>query len=109
MEDSVPDKAYAKFDLRAFSLGLSRGLIVCPPLFLLLVTYSAAFTTPLDSFVLALLFGIGTALSPILLLGGVTGWLLTKAPLFKKWIAILGGALLIVLGLSTLISTIAVK
>lgn len=109
MGDSVPDKAYAKFDVRAFSLGLSRGLIVCPPLFLLLVTYSAAFTTPLDSFVLALLFGIGTALSPILLLGGVTGWLLTKAPLFKRWMAILGGALLIVLGLSTLISTIAVK
>jgi cytochrome c-type biogenesis protein len=99
----------AKFDIHAFSLGLSRGLIVCPPLLLLLVTYSAAVTTPFDSFALALLFGVGTALSPILLLGGVTGWLLTKAPLFKKWISILGGVLLIVLGLSALISTMWVN
>jgi putative Mn2+ efflux pump MntP len=41
-----------------------------------------------------------------LLLGGVTGWLLTKAPLFRKWISILGSVLLIVLGLSALISAI---
>jgi cytochrome c-type biogenesis protein len=104
--DSGLHTTTAKFDLHAFSLGLSRGLIVCPPLLLLLVTYSAAFTTALDSIVLALLFGVGTALSPILLLGGVTGWLLTKAPLFRKWISILGGVLLIVLGLSALISAI---
>jgi cytochrome c-type biogenesis protein len=98
----------AKFDLHAFSLGLSRGLIVCPPLLLLLVTYSAAFTTAFDSFFLALLFGIGTALSPILLLGGITGWLLNKAPLFRRWISILGGLLLMVLGVIALVSTVAV-
>lgn len=95
-----------KFDFHAFSLGLSRGLIVCPPLLLLLVTYSAAFTTPFDSFIIAILFGIGTALSPILLVAGITGWLLAKAPHFKKWISILGGVLLVVFGFSTLISTI---
>jgi thiol:disulfide interchange protein DsbD len=97
----------AKFDLHAFSLGLSRGLIVCPPLLLLLVTYSAAFTTALDSVAMAMLFGVGTALSPILLLGGVTGWLLSKAPLFKKWISLLGGVLLILLGLIALLSMLA--
>ncbi len=97
----------AKFDLHAFSLGLSRGLIVCPPLLLLLVTYSAAFTTAFDSFLMAMLFGVGTALSPILLLGGVTGWLLNKAPLFKRWISLLGGSLLIVLGLIALLSILA--
>jgi putative Mn2+ efflux pump MntP len=42
-----------------------------------------------------------------LLLGGVTGWLLNKAPLFKKWISILGGLLLIMLGLIALLSTLA--
>lgn len=95
-----------KFDVRAFSLGLSRGLIICPPLLLLLITYSASSSTPIDSFVIAVLFGIGTALSPTLLLGGVTGWLLTKAPLFRKWISIGGGLLLVVLGSITLVSTI---
>jgi sulfite exporter TauE/SafE len=74
----------------AFSLGLSRGLIVCPPLIALLL-YSLPFTSPIGSVVIALLFGFGTALSPIILLGGVTGWLLNKAPLFRKWISLVGG------------------
>jgi cytochrome c-type biogenesis protein len=95
-----------KFDFRAFSLGLSRGLVICPPLLLLLVTYSVAGAAPLDSVAIALLFGIGTTLSPILLLGGVTGWLLTKAPLFRKWIAIVGGLLLIIFGFSTLLTAL---
>lgn len=97
-----------KFDFRAFSLGLSRGLILCPPLLLLLVTYSASVVAPVDSFIMAVLFGIGTAISPILLLGGVTGWLLTKAPLFRKWISIIGGLLLIIFGVSALANAILI-
>lgn len=100
-------KLTERFDIRAFSLGLSRGLIVCPPLLLLLL-YSIPFAAPIDSFMLAVLFGLGTALSPLLLLGGVTGWLLNKAPLFRKWISIVGAGILIVLGLSTLINAIMV-
>jgi putative Mn2+ efflux pump MntP len=61
---------------------------------------------PTDSFVVAVLFGLGTALSPMLLLGGVTGWLLNKAPLFRKWIAIIGGGMLIVLGVAAIVNTI---
>lgn len=91
------------FDVRAFSLGLSRGLVVCPPLLMLLL-YSVSFAAPLDSLAVAILFGLGTALSPMLLLGGITGWLLNKAPLFRKWIAIAGAAILIVLGIGTLIT-----
>ncbi|MFB3890176.1 MAG: sulfite exporter TauE/SafE family protein [Candidatus Bathyarchaeia archaeon] len=86
-----------RFDFGAFSLGLSRGLILCPPLVALLV-YSVSFGGPLDSLALAVLFGLGTTISPILLLGGVTGWLLSKAPLFRKWIAIAGAAVLVFLG-----------
>jgi len=92
-----------RFDVRAFTLGLSRGLVVCPPLLMLLL-YSAPFAAPLDSFAVAVLFGLGTALSPLLLLGGITGWLLSKAPLLRKWIAIGGAAILIVLGIGTLIT-----
>jgi len=100
-------KKHGRFDVRAFSLGLSRWLIICPPLVMLLL-YSVPFAAPIDSFAVAVLFGLGTAVSPLLLLGGVTGWLLNKAPLFKKWISIAGAAILIILGIGTLINTIMV-
>jgi cytochrome c-type biogenesis protein len=97
-------KLSRRFDIGAFTLGLSRGLVICAPLLALLLT-SLAFATPIDSFVLAVLFGVGTALSPILLLGGVTGWLLNKAPLFRKWISIFGAVVLMLLGVSAIITT----
>lgn len=95
----------AKFDYSAFSLGLSRGLILCPPLVALLI-YSLPFSTPLGSVALAVLFGLGTALSPMLFLGGVTGWLLNRAPLLRRWISIGGAAILILLGVVSLISSL---
>jgi len=98
------NKLKNRFDFRAYSLGLSRGLILCMPL-LAILAYAVTFASPVDSLLLAVLFGLGTTLSPILLLGGATGWLLNKAPLFRKWISRLGAAALIVLGLVTLIST----
>lgn len=113
-ECAIPDKkgivAQAKpgrfgFDTTAFTLGLSRGLILCPPLVALLV-YSLPFSTPLGSVLLAVLFGLGTALSPMLLLGGVTGWLLNKAPLLRKWISIGGAAILILLGIEAVVNAL---
>ncbi|MEM2099278.1 MAG: sulfite exporter TauE/SafE family protein [Candidatus Bathyarchaeia archaeon] len=96
---------YRRLDVQAFLLGLSRGLVICPPLVLLL-SYSVPFEVPAASFAIALLFGIGTALSPLLLLGGVTGWLLSKAPLFSKWLHLGGAAFLILLGASTIITSV---
>jgi sulfite exporter TauE/SafE len=93
------------FDFGAFSLGLSRGLIVCPPLIALLI-YSLPFASPLGSVGIAVLFGLGTAISPILLLGGLTGWLLNKAPLFRKWISIAGATVLVALGIITIASSV---
>ena len=101
-------KTMKKFDIRAFSLGLSRGLVVCPALVALLL-YSLAFANPIDSLLLSILFGLGTALSPFILLAGATGWLLNKAPLFRKWIAFVGGAILIILGSGTLLTALMVK
>lgn len=92
------------FDVRAFSMGFSRGFVLCPPLvaFLLyaIANYQANYA------VLAALFGLGTALSPMLILAGVVGWLLEKAPLFRKWTSILGGAVLVLLGVSVLLFTL---
>jgi hypothetical protein len=64
------------------------------------------FTNPVGSVGIAVLFGVGTALSPILLLGGLTGWLLNKAPLLRTWISVAGAAVLIVLGIITMASSI---
>ncbi len=89
----------------AFSLGLTRGLIICPPLIALLA-YSLPFASPIGSVGIAVLFGLGTTLSPMLLLGGITGWLLSKAPLFRKWVSITGGAILIILGAVTMYSSL---
>jgi cytochrome c-type biogenesis protein len=97
-----------RFDFGAFSLGFSRGLILCPPLFALLA-YAVTFATPVDSFLLAVFFGLGTALSPMIVLGGATGWLLKKAPLFRKWISLAGAIILVVLGVGTLINLILVS
>jgi len=94
-----------KFDVGAFTLGLSRGLILCPPLIFFLL-YSIPFAKPIDSTIYAALFGIGTAISPMILIGGVTGWLLTKADLLRRYITLTGAIIIIVLGISTLISSI---
>ena len=69
------------------------------------MVYALPFSNPLGSMTLAMLFGLGTTVSPILVLGGVTGWLLNKAPLFRKWISIAGGVMLIVLGIITIVSS----
>lgn len=91
-------------DFGAFTLGLTRGLVICPPLIALLL-YALPFANPVGTVGIAVLFGLGTAISPMLLLGGVTGWLLNKAPLFRKWVSIAGGVILIVLGIITILSS----
>jgi cytochrome c-type biogenesis protein len=103
----VSKNRLANLDKGAFTLGLSRGLILCPPLIALLL-YSVPFASPVDSVVFAVLFGVGTTISPMLVLGGVTGWLLNKAPLLRTWIAIAGAVVLILLGFSTLISSLMI-
>ena len=93
----INSKRLGSTDAGAFTLGLTRGLVICPPLIAILI-YALPFATPLGTVTIAALFGLGTAISPMLILGGVTGWLLNKAPLFRKYIAIGGGAILIALG-----------
>jgi sulfite exporter TauE/SafE len=113
MECSVQDAVTTQrrigrfgFDVGAFTLGLSRGLVICPPLISLLLIYALPFANPLGSMSIAVLFGIGTTISPLLVLGGVTGWLLNKAPLFRKWISLAGGGVLILLGAVTILTSL---
>ncbi len=99
-------KLTKRFDVCAFSMGFTRGLILCPPLIALLL-YAVTFSQ-VNCTLLAVLFGLGTALSPLLLLGGATGWLLNKAPLFKIWLSRIGGVALVVMGLSGLFNSLSV-
>jgi len=92
-------KLTQRFDIRAFSMGFTRGLILCPPLIALLL-YTVTFSQ-VNCTIVAVLFGVGTAISPLLFLGGATGWLLNKAPLFKKWIIKIDFGDIFVFGLKT--------
>ena len=93
-----------RFDVRAFLMGFTRGFVLCPPLIAILLT--AVTFTQVNLTLIAVLFGAGTALSPLLFLGGAVGWLLEKAPFFRKWTSILGGAFLVLLGASVLLLTL---
>ncbi len=106
-EKLAKSKFIDRLDVGAYTLGLTRGLLLCAPL-LAILAYAVTFASPIDSLMLAVLFGLGTTLSPILLLGGATGWLLNKAPLFRKWISRLGAVALIVLGVVTLLDAIII-
>ena len=98
----ISKKLTQKFDIRAFSMGFTRALVLCPPLVALLL--AALTITQINTAVLAVLFGLGTVISPLLILGGATGWLLNKAPLFSRWISKIGAGILILLGLSMLLN-----
>ena len=99
-------KLTQRFDIRAFSMGFTRGLILCPPLVALLLY--ALTISQVNTTILAVLFGAGTTLSPLLILGGATGWLLNKAPLFTKWLSRIGGIALVVMGFSVLFGSLLV-
>ena len=52
------NRSWRGFDLGAFSLGLTRGLIICPPLIALLL-YSLPFSTPIGSVGFSRLIRVG--------------------------------------------------
>ncbi|MBS7659571.1 MAG: sulfite exporter TauE/SafE family protein [Candidatus Bathyarchaeia archaeon] len=101
------NKHVGKIDTYAFLLGFGRGFIICPPL-AMLILYAITFGSPIDGSLIPIIFGVGTAISPILPLGGVTGWLLNKAPLFRRKLSIIGSIVLILLGIASLLNTILV-
>ncbi|MCS7096687.1 MAG: hypothetical protein RMK50_06465, partial [Nitrososphaerota archaeon] len=93
-----------KIDARVFAMGFARGIVICPPLIAILM-YSLSVLT-VNPALSAFLFGIGTALSPIFLIGGVVGWLFNKAPLFRRWISMAGAGVLIMLGFGAVVGAV---
>ena len=80
----------------ALFAGIAWGFSFCPPL-LGLLAISAASGSALTGSLMAFLFGIGTIISPIILLGFFSGWF-AKQKEFKDVIPYVSGLFLIIIG-----------
>jgi thiol:disulfide interchange protein DsbD len=91
-------------EMSAGLMGLLIGLVPCPPLIAILVV-SATMGSASLGLVLALLFGIGTSISPIIVIAGAAGWFTDRvakeAPLMTSGLRRVAGLLLIILGIWT--------
>lgn len=98
-----------RVNIQAFLMGFTKGLMLCPPLVVVLL-YSAAFFSQAECIVLAFLFGLGTTLSPLLFFGGAVGWLTNllsnKAPLYRGWIPKISGGILVLMGVNLMLNAL---
>lgn len=87
-------------------LGFSTSLMPCLPLSGVLL-YAATTQSTLSGALLALLFGIGAAASPLYYIGGATGWLAHRlgeqVPQHTRWLRLLSGAILGLFGIRLLL------
>jgi sulfite exporter TauE/SafE len=88
------------------TLGFSTSLLPCPPLSGVLI-YAATTQSMFSGALLALLFGIGAAASPLYYIGGTTGWfaqhLFKQIPRHGHWLRLLSGTILGVFGIRLLL------
>ena len=88
-------------------LGLATSLMPCLPLSAILML-AASQGSVLQGAILGVLFGIGTAASPLYYLGGATGWLAARIraeiPKYSHWLQRLSGLILTLFGLRLLLS-----
>lgn len=91
-------------EISAAGMGLLIGLVPCPPLIALLV-FSAAVGSAGTGLVLGLLFGIGTVISPIIIIAAMAGWfsdrIAKEAPTLTRGVQRVAGLMLVVLGVWT--------
>lgn len=82
--------------LMSFVTGFVYGLGPCPPLIALL-GMAALSKSAIAGALMGLLFGIGTIISPIIILGFFSGWI-AKQKEFKQVIPYVSGAFLVIMG-----------
>jgi cytochrome c-type biogenesis protein len=91
-------------ELSAASMGLLIGLVPCPPLIALLV-FAATSGSAVTGLVLGLLFGLGTVISPIIIIAGMAGWfsdrIAREAPTLTRGVQRVAGLMLVLLGVWT--------
>lgn len=88
-------------ELSAAGMGLLLGMVPCPPLLALLV-FAAAVGSAGTGMALGVLFGLGTVISPILIVSAAAGWfsdrIAREAPAMRGGVRRLAGLMLVVLG-----------
>ena len=91
-------------EMSAAGMGLLIGLVPCPPLIALLI-FSATVGSAGTGLVLGLLFGIGTVISPIIIIAAAAGWfsdrVALEAPVMRTGIRRVAGVMLVALGIWT--------
>ena len=82
-------------------MGMAFAIIPCPPMGAALL-YSLEMPSVIYSGILMALFGIGTAISPLIIICALSGWfsrkIKTEAPHYRMLFQRLSGAILILLG-----------
>jgi sulfite exporter TauE/SafE len=88
-------------ELSAGLMGLLIGLVPCPPLIALLV-FAGSTGSAATGMAMGVLFGLGTVISPILIVAGAAGWfsdrIARESPTIRPAVMRLAGLLLVVLG-----------
>lgn len=84
-----------------FVMGTALAVIPCPPMGAMLL-YSLKMPSVMSGSMLMLLFGIGTAVSPLIIICTVAGWfsgkIKTEAPQYRMMFQRISGLILILLG-----------
>jgi len=84
-----------------FVMGTALAIVPCPPMGAMLL-YSLKMPSVMSSSMLMLLFGIGTAVSPLIIICTVAGWfsekIKTEAPQYRMMFQRISGLILILLG-----------
>ena len=92
-------------ELSAAGMGILIGLIPCPPLIALLV-FAAAAGSATMGLTLGLVFGIGTLVSPLIIVAGAAGWFSDRvardSPLMTSGLRRFAGLMLVLLGTWTI-------
>ena len=85
-------------------MGVLIGLVPCPPLVALLV-FAAAYGSAVTGLALGVVFGLGTLISPMLLVAAAAGWfsdrVAREAPLVRGGVSRVAGVVLVALGIWT--------
>ncbi len=92
--------------LRMSSLGLITGMMPCVP-YTAVMASAAASGSPVTGGLSAFCFGLGTSVSPLLLIGGGAGWfskkILEKTPEIDGMLRKITGCIIMVMGIRMLI------
>ncbi|WP_155310406.1 sulfite exporter TauE/SafE family protein [Desulfosarcina ovata] len=84
-----------------FVMGAALAIVPCPPMLVMLL-YCLKMQSVMSSSILMLLFGIGTAVSPLLIISMAAGWfsgkIKTRVPQYRMMFQKISGVILILLG-----------